>query len=62
MPAQHLTEALKSGSFTLHLTPAEWRDVLKDGSFLDHADNCCRPRRLMGLPVQIVPDHAVVHG
>ena len=42
---------------TLRFTPAEWRSVLKDPDFLNHADNNYRPRRLMGLPVQIVPDH-----
>lgn len=49
-------------SFILRLTPAEWREVLKDGSFLRDPDNSCHPRRLMGLPVQIVPDHKVALG
>jgi hypothetical protein len=44
--------------FALHFTPAEWRSFLEDASFLDAADNSyCPPRRLMGLPVEIVPDH-----
>jgi hypothetical protein len=41
----------------LRFTPAEWRHVLKDASFLSEGDNCYAPRRLMGLPVEIVPDH-----
>jgi hypothetical protein len=38
-------------------TPAEWRRVLEDASFLRHGDNSYAPRRLMGVPVEIVPDH-----
>lgn len=42
----------------LKFTPAEWRVLLEDRSFLEEADNSYAPeRRLMGLPVQIVPDH-----
>jgi hypothetical protein len=44
-------------NFTLRFTPAEWRSLLKDESFLRSPDNDFSPRRLMGLPVQIVPDH-----
>ena len=44
-------------TLTLRFTPAEWRSLLRDGDFLRDPDNSCRPRRLMGLPVQIVPDH-----
>ena len=44
--------------FALHFTPAEWRSFLEDASFLDAEDNSyCPPRRLMGVPVEIVPDH-----
>lgn len=46
------------GAFALHLTPAEWRAFLEDPDFLDDPDNSfARPRRLMGLLVEIVPDH-----
>ena len=49
---------LRDGAFVLHFTPAEWRSILEDRSFLDHPDNAyAAPRRLMGLPVAIVPDH-----
>ena len=41
----------------LRFTPAEWRRVLDDESFLRDADNSYAPRRLMGVPVEIVPDH-----
>jgi hypothetical protein len=48
----------RGGQFVLHFTPAEWRAILKDESFLDEPDNAyAAPRRLMGLPVAIVPDH-----
>ncbi|HEX5380388.1 MAG TPA: hypothetical protein VFW47_17550 [Phenylobacterium sp.] len=43
---------------TLKFTPAEWRVLLEDRSFLDEDDNSyAEPRMLMGVPVQIVPDH-----
>jgi hypothetical protein len=41
----------------LRFTPAEWRCLLEDVSFLRDRDNSYAPRRLMGLPVEIVPDH-----
>ncbi|MHB8530641.1 MAG: hypothetical protein ACYC8V_14170 [Caulobacteraceae bacterium] len=42
----------------LTFTPAEWRHLLEDPSFLAQDDNSySAPRRLMGLPVEIVPDH-----
>jgi hypothetical protein len=42
----------------LTFTPAEWRHILADRDFLDDPDNRYSvPRRLMGLAVQIVPDH-----
>lgn len=45
---------------TLKFTPAEWRVLLEDRSFLDEPDNSYAPRRrLMGVPVVIVPDHTV---
>jgi hypothetical protein len=47
----------------LRFTPAEWRHVLEDPSFLADRDNSYRaPRRLMGLPVEIVPDHSFIEG
>jgi hypothetical protein len=42
----------------LTFTPAEWRYILEDPGFPEDEDNSYRvPRRLMGLPVQITPDH-----
>jgi hypothetical protein len=46
-----------SDGYTLRFTPAEWRSLLHDEAFLRDPDNSFHPRRLMGLPVQIVPDH-----
>ena len=47
-------------SYTFRFTPAEWRHRLEDRTFLAAPDNSwLPPRRLMGLPVQIVPDHRV---
>ncbi len=44
--------------FVLRFTPAEWRLLLEDRSFLDEQDNAYSPpRRLMGIAVRIVPDH-----
>ena len=44
----------------LRFTPAEWRYLLEDPSFLDQPDNSyAEPRCLMGLPVLIVPDHSM---
>jgi hypothetical protein len=48
-----------SRTVVLRFTPAEWRHLLEDASFLSERDNCYSPRRLMGLPVEIVPDHRV---
>lgn len=46
------------GAVALHFTPAEWRQLLEDPSFLAEADNrYLPPRRLMGVEVVIVPDH-----
>ena len=46
------------GVAALRFTPAEWRAVLEDRAFLANSDNRFElPRRLMGAPVQIVPDH-----
>jgi hypothetical protein len=43
---------------TLRFTPAEWRVLLEDRSFLEQPDNAYSPpRKLMGLPVVIVRDH-----
>jgi hypothetical protein len=46
------------GTVALHFTPAEWRALLEDRSFLSERDNDYAPRRLMGIPVQIVPDRS----
>jgi len=43
-----------------HLTPAEWRRLLADQSFLSDPDNSCNPRRPMGVPVEIIPDHRFI--
>lgn len=43
--------------YAFRLTPAEWRSVLDDASFFADPGNSIRPRRLMGVPVEIVPDH-----
>jgi hypothetical protein len=61
MPATVTTKEIRE-RFVLRLTPAEWRSVLRDGSFLKDPDNCCSPRRLMSVPVEIVPDHRLVLG
>ena len=50
-------DPLKS-QYALRFTPAEWRQVLEDPSFLADGGNSYRaPRRLMGVLVEIVPDH-----
>ena len=50
--------AARERRFTLRFTPAEWRALLRDAAFLNDADNrYCPPRRLMGVAVEIVPDH-----
>jgi hypothetical protein len=44
--------------FALRFTPAEWRALLEDRGFLADDDNrYLPPRRLMGVAVEIVPDH-----
>ncbi len=48
--------------FALRFTPAEWRALIEDADFLRDVDNNYRPRRLMGVPVQIVPDHRAALG
>ena len=51
-------ESLAEISHPLTFTPAEWRSLVEDQSFLDDPDNrYAAPRRLMGVPVRIVPDH-----
>jgi hypothetical protein len=52
--------AERKAAYAFRLTPAEWRQVLADGSFLRDPDNSIRPRRLMGVPVEIIPDHRFV--
>jgi hypothetical protein len=48
----------EDGSVALHFTPAEWRVLIEDGSFLSQPDNrYSLPRRWMGVLVEIVPDH-----
>ena len=51
------TSPERKSVYAFRLTPAEWRQVLADGSFLRDPDNSIRPRRLMGVPVEIIPDH-----
>ena len=47
------------GVVRFHFTPGEWRRVLEDRAFLQQEDNAFQPpRRLMGVPVRIVPDHS----
>lgn len=46
--------------YVFRLTPAEWRQLLADENFLRDPDNSFNPRRLMGVPVQIIPDHLYV--
>jgi hypothetical protein len=46
--------------YALHLTPAEWHRLLADQSFLADPDNSFSPRRLMGVPVEIIPDHRFI--
>lgn len=44
--------------FLFRFTPAEWRRLLADAAFLRQPDNSyIPPRRLMGVSVEIVPDH-----
>lgn len=57
---QNNDSAGRKAVFAFRLTPAEWRQVLADGSFLCDPENSIRPRRLMGIPVEIVPDHRFV--
>jgi hypothetical protein len=47
-------------AYVFRLTPAEWRSVIEDETFLNDPDNSYQPRRLMGVPVEIVPDQPVV--
>jgi hypothetical protein len=54
------SELSRPAVYAFRLTPAEWRQLLADGSFLRDADNCIRPRRLMGVPVEIIPDHRFI--
>ena len=44
-------------SMAFRFTPAEWREVLEDETFLQDCGNSYAPRSLMGVPVEIVPDH-----
>ena len=46
--------------YAFHLTPAEWHRLLADRSFLADPDNSFSPRRLMGVPVEIIPDHRII--
>ena len=46
--------------YAFHLTPAEWHRLLGDQSFLSDPDNSFSPRRLMGVPVEIIPDHRFI--
>jgi hypothetical protein len=46
--------------YTFRLTPAEWHALLADQSFLRDSDNSISPRRLMGVPVEIIPEHRFI--
>jgi len=46
--------------YAFRLTPAEWHRLLADQSFLSDPDNSCNPRRPMGVPVEIIPDHRFI--
>ena len=46
--------------YAFHMTPAEWHRLLADQSFLSDPDNSFSPRRLMGVPVEIIPDHRFI--
>ena len=52
--------AARRPAYAFHLTPAEWHALLADQSFLRDPDNSCHPRRLMGVPVEIIPDHRFI--
>jgi hypothetical protein len=57
MPDQPILAAFRS-PYRFRFTPAEWRQVIEDIRFLLDPDNSYRvPRRLMGVPVEIIPDH-----
>ncbi len=59
----HQTNNQDRGEFdrragALRFTPAEWRRLLEDRAFLNECGNrYTPPRRLMGVDVEIVPDH-----
>jgi hypothetical protein len=58
LAAEFRRERQDDGSVALHFTPAEWRALIEDRSFLAEPDNSYSlPRRLMGVAVEIVPDH-----
>ncbi len=51
------SEKPRPGASALRLTPREWREILEDPSFLSRPDNRYqRPRRYLGLPIEIVPE------
>jgi len=61
MPFPNLAEPVPDQDHVpraLAFTPAEWRSLLEDPAFLSDQDNRYSvPRRLLELPVKIVPDH-----
>jgi hypothetical protein len=59
-PTAAQDEDRRRSAYAFRLTSAEWRRLLADGSFLRDPDNCIRPRRLMGVPVEIIPDHSLI--
>lgn len=59
MPEQQARRSDRQ-TYTLRFTPAEWRQVIDDVRFLLDAGNSYRPRRLMGVPVEIIPDHRFI--
>ena len=50
-------QAKAAHDYKLRFTPAEWRMQVEDPSFLTDPGNSYQPRRLMGVPVQIIPSH-----
>ena len=56
-----MAEPQTTTGYTFRFTPAQWRHMLDDPGFLQSPDNAyLPPRRLMGLPVEIVPDPRLV--
>jgi hypothetical protein len=57
-PASCVSRPRRLAPKRLTFTPTEWRQIIDDKDFLNESDNQYKvPRRLMGVPVEIVPDH-----